>query len=145
MAEVSRGPPESSGRAQPGRAEQSQLSTEAAPRCPSLCCLRARGIRALTTNSNRFSRAFALNPSSLTPPQNNYINKKHVFSSFSLFCPAKSLPSSFSSSSNPLCLRAPSLLKDQLLKGKKKERKKKKNRCCCWGWFITDRRCLSRR
>lgn len=82
VAKVSRGPPESSGRAQPGRAEQSQLSTEPAPRCPSLCCLRARGIRALTTSSNRFSRAFAPNPSSLTPPKTT-TTTKNTFSALS--------------------------------------------------------------
>lgn len=107
------------------RAEQSQLSTELAPRCPSPCCLRARGIRALTTNGNRFSRAFALNPSSLTPPQQLQQQKKYICSRFSLFYPAKSPPPSFFSSSNPLCLRAPSLLRSTF-KGEKKKREKEK-------------------
>lgn len=52
--------------------------------------------------------------------------KKYICSRFSVFYPETSPPSSFSSSSNPLCLRGPSLLRSTSKGEKKIERKKKK-------------------
>lgn len=136
---VSRGPPESSGRPQPGRAEPAQHRAGSPLPQPVLPSSK----RHPCPNHKRqpFFQSLCAEPLFSHTPQQLQQQKKYTCSRFSLFYPAKSPPPSFFSGSNPLCLRAPSLLRSTF-KGEKKRERKKKNRCCCWGWFITNRRCL---
>lgn len=100
------------------RPEQSKLSPEVAPHCPSI---QARGIRTLTTNGNRFSRAFALKP--LTPLNTKKNNKKH-FQPFLPLSSCKNTPFLLSSTSI-LVLQHSQLVKKQLRKEKKREKQKR--------------------